>query len=58
MLFVGGKTESSVLDMLQFEKFIKHLNDVWRAVGYTSLEFRGKLRNGDKLFVVSIHGTR
>lgn len=37
------------MDMLQFEKFIKHLNDVWRAVGYTSPEFRGKLGNGDKL---------
>lgn len=44
--------------MLQFEKRIKHLNDVWRAVGYTSPEFGGKLGNGDKLFVISIHGTR
>ena len=44
--------------MLQFEKLIKHLNDVWRVIGYTSPEFRGKLGNGGKLFVISIHGPR
>lgn len=58
LLFGEGETKSSDLDMLQFEKLIKHPSDIWRTVGYSSPDFRVKPRNRLNLFIVSIRGTR